>query len=419
MEKSGGPAKLSETGVAASLPPDHTIASPSDLPRVAKVEEKNPKGGIEQPRRGSAQSKTHTESSWVAQPELYTTDNYEASRGLLHGDADIEPGGSDEDGEFSATEFDADSVIDSDDFSDSTSLRPSILEHSYVNGRRYHRYRHGRYPIPNDEAEQSREDMLHTMMMEATDGRLFYAPIGPNPQKVIDLGTGTGLWAIEFGDRYPCAEITGLDLSPIQPAWVPPNVKFLVDDVEAEWLNGDDFDLVHLRNMIPILKSPVNLLKQAYPHMRPGAWVELQDVDGAVHTDDDSVPKDWPLKIFTDLLIEAFAQFGTTANAAESGRQYLEEAGFVNIQHNYIKLPYGTWPKDKLMRLVGMYYRTACEDFLPAVGAMHFPRMGWSQARMEVFFAEVRQSLRDPKVHAYGKMHFWSGQKPLSAPSAT
>lgn len=73
----------------------------------------------------------------------------------------------------------------------------------------------------------------------------------------------------------------GLDLSPIQPAWVPPNVKyvkpnaaspvhdanryrFLVDDVEAEWLNGDDFDLVHLRNMIPILKSPVNLLKQAY-----------------------------------------------------------------------------------------------------------------------------------------------------------
>lgn len=34
-------------------------------------------------------------------------------------------------------------------------------------------------------------------MMEATDGRLFYAPIDPNPQKVIDLGTGTGLWAIE------------------------------------------------------------------------------------------------------------------------------------------------------------------------------------------------------------------------------
>ncbi len=77
----------------------------------------------------------------------------------------------------------------------------------------------------------------------------------------------------------------------------------------------------------------------------------MQDVDGAVHTDDNSVPKDWPLKRLTDLLVEAFAQFGTNAHAAESGREYLEEAGFVNIQHNYIKLPYGTWPKDKYVSM--------------------------------------------------------------------
>lgn len=43
--------------------------------------------------------------------------------------------------------------------------------------------------------------------------------------------------------------------------------RFLVDDVEDEWLNGDDFDFVHLRNMIPILKSPVGLLKQAYEYV--------------------------------------------------------------------------------------------------------------------------------------------------------
>lgn len=67
-----------------------------------------------------------------------------------------------------------------------------------------------------------------------------------------------------MGDKFPSAEILGLDLSPIQPHWVPPNVQFLVDDVEAEWLNGDGYDFVHLRNMIPILKSPVGLLKQAY-----------------------------------------------------------------------------------------------------------------------------------------------------------
>ena len=66
------------------------------------------------------------------------------------------------------------------------------------------------------------------------------------------------------GDRYPSAEVLGLDLSPIQPSWVPPNVRFLIDDVEAEWLNGDNWDFVHLRNMIPVMKDPVALLKQAY-----------------------------------------------------------------------------------------------------------------------------------------------------------
>ncbi|KAF5006273.1 hypothetical protein FDECE_7339 [Fusarium decemcellulare] len=336
----------------------------------------------------------------------------EENQGLLHGNAQIDPGGSDEDGEFSASDFDADSITNR---SSSTSINSSIYEHSFENGRRYHRYRHGRYPLPNDEAEQNREDMLHAMMLEATDGRLFYAPIGSHPQRIADLGTGTGIWAIEMGDKHPSAEVLGLDLSPIQPVWVPPNVKFLIDDVEDEWLNGDDFDFVHLRNMIPILKSPVGLLKQAYANMKPGAWVELQDVDGQVHTDDDTIPQDWPLKRFTEYLVQAFAQFETNAHAAVFGGQYLEQAGFVNIKHNYIKLPYGTWPKDKIMRLVGMYYRTACEEFFPAVGALHFPKMGWDKTEMELFFAECRQSMRDPRVHAYGKMHFWSGQKPFDA----
>jgi len=69
----------------------------------------------------------------------------------------------------------------------------------------------------------------------------------------------------------------------------------------------------------------------------------------------------------------------------------------------------------RVMRLVGMYYRTACEEFFPAIGALHFPQLGWDKTTMEVFFAECRKSMRDPKVHAYGKMHFWSGQKPLDA----
>ncbi|RWA09306.1 hypothetical protein EKO27_g5775 [Xylaria grammica] len=327
----------------------------------------------------------------------------------------IEAGGTeDEEGEFVPSDYDEESMSDS-----ASSIGSSIYQHAFHNGRRYHRFRHGRYPIPNDEHEQNREDMLHAMMLEATDGRLFFAPISKNPLKILDLGTGTGIWAIEIADKYPSAEVAGVDLSPIQPislehisrsvmypkphctclskmgfadfsvGGIPANCKFMIDDVEDTWENGQDWDFVHLRNMIPILKN-----------LKPGAWIELQDVDGMVHCDDGTLPPDWPILVFTNIMVEAFAKFGTKSHAAVFGGQYLAEAGFVNIQHNSIKLPYGTWPRDKTMRLIGLYYRTAAEQFLPAMGAVHMPMLGWQPEEIEAFFASCRNAMRDPNVHA-------------------
>lgn len=67
------------------------------------------------------------------------------------------------------------------------------------------------------------------------------------------------------GDEYPGAEVVGIDLSPIQPSWVPPNVKFMVDDAEAEWLFGSDtFDLVHARFVCMAIKGWPRLLSRAY-----------------------------------------------------------------------------------------------------------------------------------------------------------
>lgn len=63
--------------------------------------------------------------------------------------------------------------------------------------RRYQSFIEGRYPLPNDEAEQNREEMQHNMVKELLDGNFCMAPIGDSPQKILDLGTGCGIWAIE------------------------------------------------------------------------------------------------------------------------------------------------------------------------------------------------------------------------------
>ena len=38
------------------------------------------------------------------------------------------------------------------------------------------------------------------MAMLRMDNRLHLAPIGENPQRILDIGTGTGIWAIEMGE---------------------------------------------------------------------------------------------------------------------------------------------------------------------------------------------------------------------------
>lgn len=54
-----------------------------------------------------------------------------------------------------------------------------------------------------------------------------------------------------MGDKYPEAKITGIDLSPIQPNYVPEHVHFFVDDFEEDWVDPENkYDLIHVRHTL-------------------------------------------------------------------------------------------------------------------------------------------------------------------------
>jgi len=42
-------------------------------------------------------------------------------------------------------------------------------------------------------------------------GELHKAPLN-NPQRILDVGTGTGIWAVDMADTYPMAEVIGTDI---------------------------------------------------------------------------------------------------------------------------------------------------------------------------------------------------------------
>ena len=76
--------------------------------------------------------------------------------------------------------------------------------------------------------------MQHHMYYMSLGGHLYRAPIQHPVREVLDLGTGTGIWAIDFADQHPEANVLGIDLSPIQPGWVPPNCQFEIGtDIHA------------------------------------------------------------------------------------------------------------------------------------------------------------------------------------------
>jgi len=146
----------------------------------------------------------------------------------------------------------------------SVSVTSTVYAYTMEDGRRFQHLKHGRYPMPNDDEEMERENIKHLMLMELLGGELYRAPIGDNPQSILDVGTGSGAWAIEMGDRFPGAHVRGMDLSPVQPSLVPPNVDFLIDDCERdEWLSHS-VDFVHLRFMSIVLKDVPGTLWRAY-----------------------------------------------------------------------------------------------------------------------------------------------------------
>ncbi|KAH9204207.1 S-adenosyl-L-methionine-dependent methyltransferase, partial [Leptodontidium sp. 2 PMI_412] len=127
--------------------------------------------------------------------------------------------------------------------SSTTSINSSIMKYREENGRTYYAYKDCKYQYPNDETENDRLDLQHHLFSLTFDGKLFTAPIPNEKQlhRVLDISTGTGIWAIDFADEYPETKVLGVDLSPSQLFFNPPNLAFQIDDLEESWIGEHNF----------------------------------------------------------------------------------------------------------------------------------------------------------------------------------
>ncbi|KAK0654946.1 S-adenosyl-L-methionine-dependent methyltransferase [Cercophora newfieldiana] len=312
--------------------------------------------------------------------------------------------------------------IDNDDSSATSSqlscftasLSDSAINYPIEFGRRYHAFRPGSYLFPNDELELQRLDLTHEMMVKGTSGKLFHSPLDPaKTKRIMDIGTGTGIWAMVMADVFPGAEVLGNDLSPVQPSWVPPNVKFEVDDVESPWLHEKPFDFIFSRYMCACIADWPKLVGNIFAGLNPGGWAEFQDFDLEYYSDDGSLREEHDVMKWDRLFLEAVRKTGREVSPGPRLEGWVRDAGFQGVLHRKFKFPIGPWPLDPTLKEVGMYNLVQIENGLEAFSLKLFSGiLGWEAEDVKALLMKVRSDLRDKRIHSYFNFHVVYGQKP-------
>ncbi|KAF3232363.1 hypothetical protein TWF191_000134 [Orbilia oligospora] len=311
-----------------------------------------------------------------------------------------------------------DSLYGAESASATTSLIDSVKAYKYENGRRYHAYKEGQWLVPNDEVQQDQMDLFHHVFLLRLRGKLFLAPI-ETPQKILDVGTGTGIWAIQIAEEFPDAEVVGNDISPIQPSWVPPKVSFEVDDFNDPWLQApNSYDFIHERDCHAAVKDWGKFAENVFKTLKPGGYWESQEHTVEITADDGSVPEDNILKQWCTNLIQATEIIGQTCVVAPHIIGHMQKAGFVNIKQQFFKLPIGAWPKDPVDKEIGAFNLinmvNAAEGFTTAA---YTRILGKSIEEAAQAVVDIKRDLQNKDFHMYFQFAVTYGQKPLDSPT--
>ncbi|ORY56381.1 S-adenosyl-L-methionine-dependent methyltransferase [Pseudomassariella vexata] len=258
--------------------------------------------------------------------------------------------------------------------------------------------------------EQQRLELQHYIYKVALGGRLHLAPV-ENPNRVIDIGTGTGVWAVEFADSNPQSDVLGTDLSPMQSSYTAPNCRFEIDDIEDDWIFNHKFDYIHGRSISTHMRNVPRLCAAMLNNLNPGGWAELQDVIAEFKTFDRTI-EGTALQQWNRLMVEGVRNLGRDMRAARSNKRRMEEAGFQNIVEHRLPIPVNHWPRGAQHKNLGRDQMRSALDGIQAPTIQVLSKgLGWSREEAEVFLINVRKEIQNPHIHSYFEMIVVFGQK--------
>lgn len=258
------------------------------------------------------------------------------------------------------------------------------------------------YVLPRHPSELDRLDVQHYALREALDAN-YVAPV-VEPARVLDVGTGSGLWAYDLCAEFPDAAVVGLDLQPSNPPW-PSNYRFVRNNLlQGLPFTDSQFDFVHQRLLfsgIPVRSWSV-IVPELLRVTRPGGWIEL--VEGAPWIDQ-AGPATGRL---IDLLVQSARALGldSTGIVFRSLGTYLSQAGATDVRTQPLVVPIGDWA-GRVGSLMATNYRAMFTRLSP----MFTAKLGIPEEECRDLIAAMREEW-DSYQSAFS-MTVAIGRKPL------
>jgi len=236
------------------------------------------------------------------------------------------------------------------------------------------------------------------------EGRLLNAPVAEPISRVLDIGTGCGIWAAEFAAEHPAAEVIGIDIFPQPLIEAPNNCRFMTQDAEKDWdgLGDAKFDVIHTR-LIPFHSAEVpGVLRRCYDHLKPGGYMEMQETWSPCQTDEPPGAPEHTSKVieWTNLRAEAASKLGIDHTLAGRLPEALAQAGFVEVRTQEYKWPIGPWMEDKRMKEIGSNNLELLRSIMMMQSKQLLAEIGMDELQVTDFVDQVRKDLGVGKLYA-------------------
>ncbi len=149
--------------------------------------------------------------------------------------------------------------------------------------------------------------------------------------------------------------------------------------------------------------DPSTIIAQAYDHLEPGGWLELQDGIFPFEYVGEK-PVNSALYKWNEYVLQGAEASGRSWTNVKHYKRWMEDAGFEDVEERRFYWPLSSWAKGQYYKTISAYFQEDIHGGVEAISFRVLSRLGWSAEKIKEFLDEVRKDVRDTSIHAYLNM---------------